>query len=150
MKTLQLVITIYVPDEVTPEMIEMSHYDEGYYICASNTGSDPIALMDENYILDSVNDIAHPETIHISWGIEDFEQRAGELELERAEDIDYLEGEEYEGEGGETPPQIYDRSKFSDALCQMKHHHDCCYGITWETIDYILDSYCLITDSKSI
>ena len=43
----------------------------------------------------------------------------------------------------DQPKRLYDRSKFSLALERMDHDHDCNNGITWDTIDYYLDEYCL-------
>lgn len=39
--------------------------------------------------------------------------------------------------------KIYDPLKFKYALEQMIRDHDCNNGITWDTIDYYLDQYCL-------
>ena len=38
---------------------------------------------------------------------------------------------------------IYDESKFQNALYEMIRKHDANYGITWETIKFYLDEYCL-------
>jgi hypothetical protein len=64
----------------------------------------------------------------IQWGIEDFKQRA--IENLNLDDDD------------ESWKQIYDETKFPEALEQMIYHHDCNNGITWDTIDYYLDEYC--------
>lgn len=64
----------------------------------------------------------------IKWSVEDFESRV----------IDNLDLEE----GDESWKEVYDETKFFDALEQMIHDHDCNNGITWDTIDYYLDEYC--------
>lgn len=38
---------------------------------------------------------------------------------------------------------VYDESKFQEALEMMIHKHDATIGITWETIDFWLDEMCL-------
>ena len=38
---------------------------------------------------------------------------------------------------------VYDESKFQNALYEMIRKHDANYGITWDTIDFYLDEYCL-------
>ena len=37
---------------------------------------------------------------------------------------------------GRSWSKIYDLSKFSEALDELERHHDCEYGITWDSIDY--------------
>lgn len=74
----------------------------------------------------------------IEWSIEDFEQRAKELENANTD--------------FETDEQVYipeyDRSKFEQALLDMIHKHDRNLGITWNTIDYYLDEWCKIENNK--
>ena len=68
----------------------------------------------------------------IQWSIYDFESRAKETE-------------EMEAEVNESEIiQRYDRTKFELALSNMVRKHDATLGITWDTIDYYLDEYCLI------
>ena len=38
---------------------------------------------------------------------------------------------------------IYDESKFQNALYEMIRKHDCNNGITWDSINFYLDEYCL-------
>ena len=38
---------------------------------------------------------------------------------------------------------VYDETKFQNALYEMIDRHDAEYGITWETINFYLDEYCL-------
>lgn len=38
---------------------------------------------------------------------------------------------------------IYDESKFQNALYEMIRKHDANYGITWDTVNFYLDEYCL-------
>ena len=38
---------------------------------------------------------------------------------------------------------IYDESKFQEALDRMIHKHDASHGISWETVDFWLDKICL-------
>jgi hypothetical protein len=62
----------------------------------------------------------------IAWHTDDFEQRASEKE----------EWEEVE-EG-----TLYDRKKFDTALSTMLTKYDVNLGISWDTIDMMLDEYC--------
>jgi hypothetical protein len=66
----------------------------------------------------------------IKWSVEDFESRANELE------------EFYIENDPNTVLPIYERAVFEDELESMIQHHDCNLGITWDTIDYYLDTYC--------
>jgi len=68
-----------------------------------------------------------PLVYTMGWSVEDFEQRAAEIE----EDI----------EGGKS---LYDTNKFEDALHCMVSNHDASLGISWDTIDFWLDEMCLI------
>jgi hypothetical protein len=68
----------------------------------------------------------------IQWCTSDFESRARETE-------------EMEAKINQSEViQRYDRSKFELALNNMVRKHDCNLGITWDTVDYYLDEYCLI------
>lgn len=58
---------------------------------------------------------------YIGWSVEDFKYQASNQE----------------------DPSIYDETKFKDALDIMINKHDASIGITWETIDYYLNEYCL-------
>lgn len=81
------------------------------------------------------NKTEYPDEIRLTWSAEDFESKAQEKE-----DIDLEDGEEY----SEDFPMLYDRSKFSNALSIMKDRHDCNIGVSWDTVDYLLDEYCKI------
>ena len=138
MKTLKILLTIEVPDEVTPEMIDLSHYKDGYYIGAFDAASDPIAHCSDNCWIEYCIDPMTPTVIFLVWGVGDFEDRA--LDLEGSGDDDHKED-------GDPKPR-FDRSKFPEALHQMDHDHDANNGITWETIDYYLEEYCLLTTDE--
>lgn len=43
---------------------------------------------------------------------------------------------------GDDWDKFYDESKFEEALENMVRHHDCQYGITWDTVKYYLDEFC--------
>ena len=58
---------------------------------------------------------------YIGWSVEDFKYLASNQE----------------------DPSIYDENKFKDTLDIMINKHDASIGITWETIDYYLNEYCL-------
>jgi hypothetical protein len=83
----------------------------------------------------------YPNSISLKWNIEDFESRAQEKE-EVFPDM----GDEYSDEN----PMLYDRSKFPMALSELERRHDCNYGVTWETIDYLLDEECLIIQTEPL
>jgi len=62
----------------------------------------------------------------LGWSTEDFKSRA----------IDRLSGSKVLWE------DVYDESKFEEALHTMIRKADSEYGITWDTIDFYLDEYC--------
>jgi len=66
------------------------------------------------------------ESIQIEWSIQDFEERATEIEERENKQI------------------LYDRAKFQFALKMLKKHHDCNWGITWDHIDINLNEYCTL------
>jgi len=74
-----------------------------------------------------IHNALDPECEQIAWSVADFEARAEEIEEGR-------------GQG-----QIYDRSKFPEALYTMIDRHDASIGITWESIDYHLEEDCSLT-----
>ena len=67
--------------------------------------------------------------IPVWWSTHDLEQRA-------------TEAEEQEGEG----VILYDRSKFREALDAMIDDHDCNWGISWDSVDSVLESYCYLEE----
>ena len=142
MKTINVVLTITVPDEVIPRQIKISSCDNGYIINAYNTDGEQINIgKGDNCTIDYCNDPITPSQIFICWGINDFEYRASILEG-YTDDIE-------ESVIVENKPKspIFDRSKFVEALGQMDHDHDANFGITWDTIDEYLDSYCRLSNS---
>lgn len=91
------------------------------------------AIQIDNFSDIRIND---DDTISISWGVQDFEGQAVEKERELQEEKELAE-----------LPHLYDRTKFSEALHQMKHKHDANYGITWDTIDFYLNYMCRVEDN---
>lgn len=73
--------------------------------------------------------ILPPGTYYIAWSVEDFIQRAEEIE-----------GEDWE--------KVYDPERFSYALKRMFKNHDANMGISWDAIDQYLDAYCLREGSE--
>lgn len=65
----------------------------------------------------------------ISWSVDDFQA----LAIEKCNDND----EQLWG-------QYYNKDMFEAALEDMISHHDCSVGITWDTVDYYLETYCKI------
>lgn len=59
----------------------------------------------------------------ITWGVDDFEARAGEIK-------------------GPNWKDFYDEDKFQEALEDMISNHDANNGINWDTIDYYLYDIC--------
>ena len=146
MKTLQLLLEITVPDQVTPEMIEVESFMQDFLIGATDENVHRIDLFEGRAWLRECTEKDKPSVIFIIWGIDDFRSRAFEKEVDNDEewaanhqdyDINLLDP-------ADQPKLLYDRSKFSLALERMEHHHDCNNGITWDTIDYYLDEYCLL------
>jgi len=150
MKTLRILLTINVPDEVTPEMIDLSTLDDGYFIGAFDDNGEGIFNPDDiaDCEIESCTDTAAQTTEFMGWNLTDFESRAATLELDRATDSDYFEGEEYTVEGGETPPQIYDRAKFTLAIHYLESGFDASVGISWDNIETLLNTWCLIDEPK--
>ena len=68
--------------------------------------------LDDNYVA-------------VWWSTHDLEQKATEVEEHEGEDV-----------------ILYDRSKFKDALDALIDDHDCNWGITWDTLDSVLESMC--------
>lgn len=71
--------------------------------------------------------IDRDDEITITWSVDDFEQRATELE-----------------EDAETIFPLYDRTKFLPALKAMLHKHDYNIGIAWSEVEYYLNTMCLL------
>jgi len=92
----------------------------------SNTGVRLVTLEDVLIELKKLEEELNKTTI--SWGVDDFESRA-------------IEKEEWKSENDEIPT-LYDRSKFQENLERMIHEHDCNVGISWDTIDVYLETYC--------
>jgi len=67
------------------------------------------------------------------WSVKDFENEA------EAREATYFK------ETG-ISKELFDRSKFSEALKMMCEKHDCEIGTTWNTVNYYLDEYCLMPD----
>lgn len=88
-----------------------------------------------NEQIDNISDIHidNDDEISITWCLDDFEQQA----------IVFEEREQTEKELAEKPI-LYNREKFSEALSDMKRHHDANFGISWDTVDYYLNEHCLI------
>lgn len=135
MKTLQLLIEIDVPDSVTPNQINISSYQDGYFISANDDDGETIDIdAPDDGNLRYCSDPNAPSQIFTVWGIDDLESRAISMEAELNED----------GEPVGKFKQLYDRSKFPETLRNIGHDHDANYGITWDTLDYYLNTYCLI------
>ena len=66
-----------------------------------------------------------PGKQYVVWSIEDFKGRAIQLE------------------GKDNWQNIYDESKFQEALDTMIRKHDTEIGITWITVDFWLNELCL-------
>ena len=64
-----------------------------------------------------------PSIIPLTWSVEDFEYEAERLV-------------------GENWKDIYDESKFEDALFEMIDNHDAEWGISWSSISLYLNQYC--------
>lgn len=65
----------------------------------------------------------------ISWSVDDFETMA----------INNCNGDD-------AWEQYYNKDMFESALEEMINHHDASMGITWNTIDHYLETYCRIKD----
>ena len=64
-----------------------------------------------------------PSIVPLTWSVEDFEAEAERLV-------------------GENWKDIYDESKFEDALFEMIDNHDAEWGITWSSVAFYLNQYC--------
>lgn len=74
----------------------------------------------------------------ITWDVLDFEGQAKqnwENQKESSLTDEYRNAEKWQ--------DVYDESKFQEALEMMIDKHDATIGITWETIDFWLDEVCL-------
>ena len=72
--------------------------------------------LDDNYVA-------------VWWSTHDLEQRATEIEKHEGDDV-----------------VLYDRSKFKDALDALIDDHDCNWGINWDSLDHVLESYCRLEE----
>lgn len=80
----------------------------------------------------------------VGWSEEDFEKRAREIEEDNApKDC----GIDFADTSKEIPAefQLFDREEFGWALEAMIDKHDATIGITWDTVDHYLRTYCKIT-----
>ena len=59
-------------------------------------------------------------------------------------EIDFEEQARRNCDGSDTLDQYYNKYMFSEALRVMITKHDASVGITWDTIDYYLETYCKI------
>ena len=85
------------------------------------------------YVADKVNDILDMlSTSCIRWDEDDFKSQA----ILATSDTEW---EEY-----------YNKNAFSHALTEMIRCHDASIGITWDTVDYYLDTYCKIKEYKNL
>lgn len=64
-----------------------------------------------------------PSIVPLTWSVEDFEAEAERLV-------------------GENWKDIYDESKFEDALFEMIDNHDAEWGINWNSVAFYLNQYC--------
>ena len=64
-----------------------------------------------------------PSIVPLTWSVEDFEAEAERLV-------------------GENWKDIYDESKFEDALFEMIDNHDAEWGISWNSVAFYLNQYC--------
>lgn len=141
MKTLKILLTIEVPDEVTSNMIDISAYQDGYIIYAHDINNEIIDInQSDQGNIEYCTDTAIPTEIFLLWGIGDLESKA--LGLEGYEDDDFVEQYIEEEDAFSKPKPIYDRSKFSKVLRQIEHDHDADFGITWQTLEGYLENYC--------
>ncbi len=86
-------------------------------------GSDDLIQIELVPLSLAIKMIEDIKSTSISWSVDDFADRAEEME-----------GKKWE--------RVYDEKKFKNALKRMIHDHDCNDGITWETIDAYLESDC--------
>ena len=84
-----------------------------------------IQALSRNYTSQNDNSIGT-----ITWSVEDFEGRAVDIEANN--------------------DTRYDRDRFELALERMISQHDATIGITWDTVDFYLDQYCMIETSEDI
>lgn len=77
----------------------------------------------------------------IVWSVNDFIQQA----MKRWEIVAFLPTNSIY-QDATCWQDVYDESMFENALYEMIRKHDCNNGITWETINYYLDEYCLKTE----
>ena len=89
-------------------------------IISGQVGTSVFPNLEHEELIDR---IANLETA-IIWKEEHFEQKAKELEKE----------------GGHA---MFDRSKFLPALYEMIKNHNRDEGITWQTVEYYLNEFCI-------
>jgi len=70
----------------------------------------------------------------IRWTVDDFCEQAASNEFNIDPNFEYKNDDSF---------RKYDPTKFQYALELMIHKHDAMYGISWDTIDFYLNEYCL-------
>jgi len=70
MKTLQLLITIKVPDNIKPEQISMSKDHEGYYLGAYTGEGEEIDISTKKSTYELVFCASVPEPVYVLFGID--------------------------------------------------------------------------------
>ena len=81
------------------------------------------------------------KAISVTWNVEDFLWQA--LQNEDVFDKDpNIESGQITMDNAKEYLREYDPETFEDTLRNMIYRHDASIGITWDTIDYYLDTFC--------
>lgn len=78
----------------------------------------------------------------VSWDEADFEQKARDLEADAWDDDGNCTFDFQSDEPIPEQLQLYDRTKFTEALHEMMDNYDSEYGVDWDVIHGYLDKYC--------
>ena len=93
-------------------------------------------------VIQEIENNFNPSWRSVLWSTEDFKGRAEEIWLTYTfkKRIEwklpcYPDAKKWQ--------DVFDETKFEDALEKMIGQHDACYGINWESVIFYLDSMCL-------
>ena len=97
----------------------------------------PVGLIFSNFALEVLEQLDRdyvPRWKSVTWGVEDFEHQAKQ-KWEYFTTNSHSDATKWQ--------DVYDEEEFEEALEIMINKHDANYGISWDTVDFYLDEYCL-------
>lgn len=115
---------------------KLKELNEDLYFPNSDENSEINEIV--NLLIQAKNYQEEKDKRSIVWSVDDFIQQA----MKRWEIVAFLPTNSIY-QNTTKWQDVYDESMFENALYEMIRKHDANYGITWETINFYLDEYCL-------